>query len=222
MSEFVRKQVHKKDRHISRISPAYRIIDAVKGRDFIEDEVNLILPVIEDDVQKVIDGPDGKTYSETELPTVFDIPGLDMARARKCVYFYVLRALKKARSEPKLRVVGNKVIVRVSWLSDDERELDAFMDKYLKHHYEKPGAQPPSLDSHPKSDKKTKAYKPEMPDQTDPIPSSQPFTMADLVPKKQGVMTEYVTEPDAPKHQSTLGNAGNLRRLIHQTHRFKE
>jgi hypothetical protein len=138
-NENIREKIRKKEKHIPKIIPAYKIIDQVQGKGFIEDYVNDLLPVIEDDIKKVIDEAEKKNFSVTELPTTFDIPGMDNRRAQLHIYFHLIRALKKSHYFPKIKIDGTnpktqRVFMYVKWLSSDDIELEQYMNEFIKAH----------------------------------------------------------------------------------------
>ncbi len=139
MSVAIKDKIKKKEKYIPRIIPAYKIIDQVKGKGFIEDYVNDLLPVVEEDIKKVIDETNKQNFSITELPTTFDIPGMDNRRAQLYIYFHLIRALKKSKYFPKLKIEGDdsktqRVYLYVKWLSDDDVELEKYMNAFVKAH----------------------------------------------------------------------------------------
>jgi hypothetical protein len=139
MSVAVKDKIKKKEKNIPRIIPAYKIIEQVQGKGFIEDYVNDLLPVIEDDIKKVIDEANKQNFSVTELPTTFDIPGMDNRRAQLYIYFHIIRALKKSNYFPKLKIEGDnsktqRVFVYVKWFSNDDLELEKYMNSFVKAH----------------------------------------------------------------------------------------
>lgn len=137
--EEIEKKIKKEQKYIPPIIPAYKIVDAVKGSGFIQDYVNEILPVIEDDIQVTINSPEKKNYSITEIPTMFNVPGMSNARAQKYVYFHLLRALKKSKYIPKIDIRGTdpksqKVFIYVSWFSKEDIEMEKYMNKFIQAH----------------------------------------------------------------------------------------
>lgn len=130
------RRLRREERHIPHIIPAYKVLEQVSGSGYIEEVVNEILSTIEEDIQAVVDSPDKRNYSSTELPTIFDIPGMTNQRAQMYIYYHVLRALKKSEYIPKIRFAGDKshnqrVYVYVSWMTEDDVAMEHYMNDYI-------------------------------------------------------------------------------------------
>lgn len=139
MDDKLKKRLDRETKHIPHIIPAYKIIEQVSGSGYIEDYVNELLPVIEDDIKNTIELPEKKNYSITEIPTVFDIPGMNNSRAQMFVYFHLLRALKKSEYFPRIHIDGKrskeqKVYIIVKWFSEEDIELEKYMNDYIQAH----------------------------------------------------------------------------------------
>lgn len=133
----IEKKISKETRGIPHIIPAYKIKKKASGNGYLEDYVNEILPVIEDDIQKVIDSVEKKDYSMTEIQTTFDIPGMSNKRAQMYVYFHLLRALEKAKYFANIKILGDKpsnqkVFIYVKWFSKDDIEMEKYMNKFIQ------------------------------------------------------------------------------------------
>ncbi len=119
----------------ARIIPAYHISRQSNGDGMIEDEVNSILRVIEDDVRAAMERR--VTLAITEMPTSFSIPNMMNDRAQMHIYYHVLKALREAQYDPKIRFSGSRfenqhVYIHTRWLSKEDREMEQHMDKYIK------------------------------------------------------------------------------------------
>ncbi len=139
MTSKIERRIERESKNIPHVIPAYKIIEQVSGCGFIQDYVNEIIPVIEDDIQFVIDSPEKKNYSITELPTTFDIPGMTNNRAQMHVYFHLLRALKKADYFPKIEFINRnshnqKVFLYIKWFSREDIEMERYMNKFIQAH----------------------------------------------------------------------------------------
>ena len=133
------QKLQKKDKYLPYIIPAYKIKEHVQGSDFLTDYINDILLVIQDDIMQAIDSPDKKNYSITEIQTIFDIPNMSNGRAQMYIYFHILRALKKAKYIPKIKIIGTnprtqRVYIYVRWLNDDDIEMEKYMNSFIKAH----------------------------------------------------------------------------------------
>lgn len=132
----VERRLKREERHIPRIIPAYKILEQVSGSGYVEEVVNEILTTIEEDIQSIIDSPEKRNYSMTEVPTIFDVPGMTNQRAQMYVYYHVIRALKKSEFIPKVKFVGDKshnqrVYFYVSWFSKDDVDMERYMNEYI-------------------------------------------------------------------------------------------
>jgi hypothetical protein len=137
--EKIKKRIEREAKNIPHIIPAYRIMEQVTGVGFIEDYINDILPVIADDIQSAIESPEKKNYSTTEIPTMFDVPGMTNQRAQLYIYFHLLLALKKAKYHPKINVKGanprtQRVYIHVVWFSTEDIEMEKYMNKFVQAH----------------------------------------------------------------------------------------
>lgn len=135
----IKRRIERESKNIPHIIPAYQIVEQVSGSGYIEDYVNELLPVIEDDIKAVIELPEKRNYSVTEIPTTFDIPGMTNSRAQMYVYFHLLRALKKSDYFPRIHIDGTqnrkqKVYIYVKWFSDDDIKLEQYMNEYIQAH----------------------------------------------------------------------------------------
>ena len=132
----VKKEIEK-ERSVPNIIPAYHIVQQAKGDGFIEDYVNENLLVIQDDISQAVDNK--LNYASTEVPTVFDVPGMTNSRAQMYVYFHILKALKQAEYFPRIKIIGNKsenqrVMIYVKWLSKEDVEMEKYMNKFIQAH----------------------------------------------------------------------------------------
>src|SRR6185437_3878050 len=136
MNPRTQQRLKKGEKFVHRIIPAYQIMDQVQGGDYIQDYVNEILLVIEEDIQNAIDSPDKKRYSVTEIQTMFDVPDMANKDAQRSVYYYLIRALKKAEYFPTIEFDKSKrnnprVFMHVGWFSKEDIEAEKYMDSYI-------------------------------------------------------------------------------------------
>jgi hypothetical protein len=124
------------------IIPAYKLRKQSKGDGFIEDYVNDNLGLIEDDIIQANERKE--LYSVTEIPTNYDIPYMDNARAQKHIYFHTMKALKAAEYKPRLQLEGNdhrqKAYIHIKWITKDDVDQEKYMDEFLTAHSVKPKA----------------------------------------------------------------------------------
>jgi hypothetical protein len=102
------------------------------GDGYIQEHVKDILRLVEDDIKSSIE--ESRTSSQTELAVLFDIPGMDRGRARKHIYFHILRSLKKAGYIPSLEIKGKSVFLNVTWLSKEDDGHEKYMTSFIKSH----------------------------------------------------------------------------------------
>jgi hypothetical protein len=122
------------------IIPAFKLRKQSKGDGFIEDYVNDNLGLIED---SIISANERKQlYAVTEIPTNYDVPFMDNARAQKHIYFHTLKALKSAEYKPSLRLDGKdhrqRAYVIVRWVTKDDIDEEKYMDEFLTAHSVQP------------------------------------------------------------------------------------
>src|ERR1700678_1658326 len=126
------------DKNIPYIIPAYKIIEQVSGLGYIEEYINDMLLIISDDIATVINSIDKKNYSVTQLQTMFDVPGMDNRRAQMYIYFHLLRALKRSKYIPTLKIIGasntQKVFIYVRWFSDENIKVERYMNDFIQAH----------------------------------------------------------------------------------------
>lgn len=120
------------------ITPASQVMNKVKGEEFVRDYVREILSVIDDDIKQTIDGGLKNNYSITEVPTMFDVPGMSSARAQMYIYYLTMKKLKKKGYSMKIQFVKRenirKVYMHVCWFSPKDVEIEKYMNSYVKKH----------------------------------------------------------------------------------------
>lgn len=121
------------------IIPAQKVVQKIIGSEYIEEYVKELLPVIQDEINRVIDIEEKKHIAVVELPTCFDIPNMSNAKAQMHVYFHVIKSLKKSGYFPKLEIIGNnsenqRVYLYIKWHSKDDIEMEKYMNSYIKAH----------------------------------------------------------------------------------------
>lgn len=116
------------------IIPAYHFKKYSHNDIIIEEYVNDSLRVIEEDIQHAFDNE--KTMAVTEIPTIFDVPGLTNARAQRFVYFHILRSLEQAKYIPRIEICQNRsdvqrVFIHITWITQKDKSMEQYMDKFI-------------------------------------------------------------------------------------------
>lgn len=118
------------------IIPAFKLRKQSKGDGFIEDYVNSNLGLVEQDV---INANERKElHAKTEIPTNYDVPFMEPARAQRHIYFHTIKALTKAEYKAVLELVGTdhnqKAFIHTRWITKDDIIEEKYMDEYLTAH----------------------------------------------------------------------------------------
>jgi len=100
---------------------------------YLQEQVNNLLRLIESQVKAAVESK-VMTIS-TELGTMFDIPGMNLERARKTIYYNVIHELELAGYTVTIQFTKNgKVFLHVRWFDDSDVEADNYMSTYIKEH----------------------------------------------------------------------------------------
>lgn len=123
------------------IRSAQSLARKTKGQGVVHEHVYDLLNIVEEDINTAIEH--NLQSSLTELPVYFDIPGMTNKRAKKYIYFHLLKALEKAGYSPKLKFNGNnpenvKAFVKVQWLSSEDLAMEDYMSNFINKHIDKP------------------------------------------------------------------------------------
>lgn len=122
------------------IIPAFKLRKQSKGDGFIEDYVNDNLGLIEDSIVQANERK--QLYARTEIPTNYDIPFMENARAQMHIYYHTLKALKAAEYEPSLQLDGRdhnqRAFIIVKWITKDDVNEELYMNEFLTAHSVKP------------------------------------------------------------------------------------
>lgn len=125
-------------KRINKFMHVDNIIKEVSGSGYIREYVNEILPLLKEDIRNELDSNSGKNYSVSELPTIFDVPGMTNKRAQLYVYFHLIKSLELAGYSPKIRISNNgndqKVYIYISWFTKNDIITENQMNNYIKNH----------------------------------------------------------------------------------------